>query len=32
VRWCGAEAMEELLERIMAVFPQCDDTVKRGKG
>ena len=24
--------MDELLARIMAVFPQCDDTVKRGKG
>jgi hypothetical protein len=27
-----AYAMDELLARILAVFPQCDDKVKRGKG
>jgi hypothetical protein len=27
-----ADAMDDLLARIMAVFPQCDDTVKRGQG
>lgn len=26
------DAMDDLLARIMAVFPQCDDTVKRGQG